>query len=129
VSIKSEGKLLLNSLYFRKYILPDWLERNERAALEFIEMMRQDPQSEGDIQHHFERLAEPKPSKPVLRPLQTREELLDSCYARPWKEDRDWCKLLYKLKPEWQAEWIERRERSEREWKERNPEHKVKNHV
>ena len=42
MSTESENRLLRHSLYFRKFIMPDWIERNGRASLQFIELVRQE---------------------------------------------------------------------------------------
>lgn len=47
---------LLRSLYFRKYILPDWMDRNPEAARALILQVRGDPESEADVQYHLEKV-------------------------------------------------------------------------
>lgn len=47
---------LVHSAYFRKYILPDWLDRNPEAARALVLQVRGDPKAEEDVQYHLERV-------------------------------------------------------------------------
>lgn len=46
---------LLHSLYFRKYILPDWMSRNPEAARALILQVRGDPEAEKEVQYHLDK--------------------------------------------------------------------------
>jgi hypothetical protein len=51
----SEEEFLLQSLYFRKYILPDFLNKKTPAAFAFLAEIRKDLEAEADIQFHLEK--------------------------------------------------------------------------
>jgi hypothetical protein len=54
--IEDIESFLLHSEYFKRYIFPDWLRRNPTEGKFLIRKIREDEESEKEVQYHIERV-------------------------------------------------------------------------